>query len=140
MVDIFLKVPNWREFQHYKNRRPPWIKLHRTLLDNYDYHQLPLASRALAPCLWLIASDDENGVIQCASEALAFRLRVTEGDLLEALKHLIDRGFFVDASMLLASCDQHAMPETEREGETEERPFQGRMLVTSKSRGDVPWN
>ena len=127
MANLFLQVPNWREFQHYKNRRPPWIKLHRTLLDNYDYHQLPLASRALAPCLWLIASDDEDGVIECASEALAFRLRVTEEDLLQALKHLVDRGFFVDASKTLASRNQLAMPE--REGEGEESPFQGRIFI-----------
>jgi len=129
MANLFLQVPNWREFQHYKNRRPPWIKLHRTLLDNYEYHQLPLASRALAPCLWLIASDDENGVIECASEALAFRLRVTEEDLLQALKHLVDRGFFVDASNSLAKRSQLAMPEREGEGEGEESPFQGRVSI-----------
>ena len=133
MVDISLQVPNWREFQHYKNRRPPWIKLHRTLLDDYDFHCLPIASRALAPCLWLIASDDENGCIQCASEALAFRLRVTEKDLLDALKPLIERGFFIDASAVLARRQQHAIPEREGEGEIEESPIQGRMVINSKS-------
>ena len=140
MANIFLQVPNWREFQHYKNRRPPWIKLHRTLLDNYDFHCLPLASRALAPCLWLIASDHEDGVIQCASEALAFRLRVTEEDLVTALKPLIERGFFIDASTMLADRQQHAMPEREGETETEESPFQGRVFINSKSRGNAAYD
>jgi hypothetical protein len=135
MVDLSLQVSNWREFQHYRNRRPPWIKLHRTLLDNYDFHCLPIASRAIAPCLWLIASDDENGVIECASESLAFRLRISEEDLLVALKPLVQRGFFIDASNALADCSQLAMPE--REGEGEESPFQGRVLVISKSRGGL---
>ena len=29
---------NWSQFQHYKGRRPPWIKLHRALLDEDDNH------------------------------------------------------------------------------------------------------
>lgn len=133
MVDISIQVPNWREFQHYRNRRPPWIKLQRTLLDDYNFHCLPIASKALAPCLWLIASDDLNGQIQCASEALAFRLRMTETELLSALKPLIERGFFIPASTMLATCEQHAMPE--REGETEgEIPPKGRIDIISKSR------
>ena len=141
MVDLCLQVPNWREFQHYKNRRPPWIKLHRTILDDYNFHCLPIASRALAPCLWLIASDDEDGLIQSASKALAFRLRLTETELLDALKPLVDLGFLIDASNVLADRQQVAMPEREKEregeieGEIEESPFQGRMLVVSKSRG-----
>lgn len=136
MVDISIKVPNWREFQHYRNRRPPWIKLQRTLLDDYNFHCLPVASKALAPCLWLIASDDLNGQIQCASEALAFRLRMTECELLDALNPLIERGFFVVANTMLATCEQHAIPETEREGETErESPPKGRIDIISKSRG-----
>jgi len=27
-----LRVKNWGKFQHYKDRNPPWIKLHRGLL------------------------------------------------------------------------------------------------------------
>ena len=39
-----LRVKNWAEFQHYRSRRPPWIKLHRGLLDDYAWHRLPEAS------------------------------------------------------------------------------------------------
>jgi hypothetical protein len=38
-----LRVKNWAEFQHYRSRRPPWIKLHRGLLDDYAWHRLPEA-------------------------------------------------------------------------------------------------
>ena len=28
---------NWGELQHYKDRSPPWIKLHKKLLDNFEW-------------------------------------------------------------------------------------------------------
>ena len=47
---------DWGKFQHYRNRRPPWINLHRHLLDNQRFMCLPLASRALAPMVLRIAA------------------------------------------------------------------------------------
>jgi hypothetical protein len=41
------RVKNWTQFQHYRHRRPPWIKLHHGLLDDFAWHRLPEASRAL---------------------------------------------------------------------------------------------
>lgn len=39
------RIKNWKKFQHYKDRRPPWIKLYTELLD--DAHgYLPLSDRA----------------------------------------------------------------------------------------------
>ena len=54
---------NWDDFQHYKERRPVWIKLHKNLLDDYEFHCLPVASKALAPLLWLLASEYSDGTI-----------------------------------------------------------------------------
>lgn len=119
---------NWCEFQHYKNRRPPWIKLYRSLLDDVEYHCLPDASKALAIMLWLLASESETGVINADSKALAFRLRTTPQKIKDALKPLIDEGFFI-ASGVLAECLQDAIPEKRREEreteiETEDIYFQ----------------
>ena len=110
---------NWAKFQHYNTRRPPWIKLHRGLLDDYQFHTLPLASKALAPLLWLLASEQQDGIIEAEPAALAFRLRISEKDLLSGLKPLIDNGFFESASAMLASDKQNGVSETETEGETE---------------------
>jgi hypothetical protein len=118
----FLRVKNWREFQHYSGRKPSWIKLHRDLLDNFDYHCLPVASRALAPCLWLLASEYDEGAIPFNPRAIAFRLRMNEPDFLEALNPLIEAGFFVcdaDASGALAACKRSACLERESEKEEE---------------------
>jgi hypothetical protein len=114
-----LIVPNnWGDLQHYKDRNPPWIKLHKKLLDNFDFQSLPVASRALAPMLWLLASEHENGVIDAAPEKLAFRLRMGESAAKDALKPLIDKQFFsvLEGDIAaLATRKQGAMPETEEE-------------------------
>jgi hypothetical protein len=85
---------DWARFQHYKNRAPSWIKFHRSLLDNYDYARLPVASRALAPMLWLLASEYDDGKITATVEEIAFRLRTSVAELTEALTPLIQSGFF----------------------------------------------
>lgn len=90
-----LAVKGWTEFQHYKHRKPPWIRLHRKLIDDIDWHRLPVASRALAPMLWLLASETMNGVIDGASDAIAFRLRLASSEFEEALKPLITGGWLV---------------------------------------------
>lgn len=111
---------SWREFQHYKDRSPPWIRLHRKLLDDRDFHRLPVASRALAPMLWLLASESVDGVIDADHGNLAFRLRTTEKEIASAMLPLMERGFFVtlpDASNALADCRQPAVPEAEAEAE-----------------------
>jgi len=114
-----LIVPkNWQEFQHYKDRSPPWIKLHRNILDNRDFHKLPVASRALAPMLWLLASEHDDGHINAAPEEIAFRLRMSESSAKDALKPLIDSGFFSVVSGdsgVLARSKRNACLETEGE-------------------------
>lgn len=125
---------DWRDFQHYKDRSPPWIRLHKRLLDNYEFHCLPVASRALAPMLWLLASDSLEGVIDAASENLAFRLRQSTKDVAAALKPLIDKGFFVVqqvASSTIADGTQGAVPETEER----QRQRQPRLRATSLPSG-----
>jgi hypothetical protein len=120
---------NWRDFQHYKDRNPPWIRLHKTLLDNFEFQRLPVASRALAPMLWLLASDSLTGSIDADPQKLAFRLRMSEAELIEALKPLIDNGFFSadeDASGALAERLRDAVPETEAETEAIQRQRQER--------------
>lgn len=121
---MLIRPKNWREFQHYKDRNPPWIRLHKHLLDNFEFQRLPVASRALAPMLWLLASDSLDGSIDASPAKLAFRLRMSEKDVIDALKPLIDNGFFAAddvCSEVLATCLHGAVPETETETETEIR-------------------
>lgn len=115
---------NWINFQHYKNRRPPWIRLYRALLDDRQFQRLPLASRALAPMLWLLASEHDGGVFDATIDELSFRLRQSPEEISEGLQPLVNAGFFEiiegDESDLLADRKQPATPE-ERRGEQRRR-------------------
>lgn len=115
---MLLQPKNWAVFQHYKDRCPPWIKLHRDLLNDRVFMCLPLASKALAPLLWLLASESKDGVFDGSLDELVFRLHITPKDYQDGVKPLIDKGFFVVASGVLAECYQDAIPETETERET----------------------
>ena len=112
-------VKNWSDFQHYKDRSPPWIKLHRTLLDDFDFQCLPVASRALAPMLWLLAAEHKDGLVCIDPDRIAFRLRMSSKEAAQAVTPLIEKGFLIVASNALADCKQDAIPETETETETE---------------------
>jgi len=115
-----LLVKNWRVFQHYKDRAPPWIKLQKALLDDYEFQSLPLASKALAPMIWLLASESDDGSIDACTKRLAFRLRWNEADVIAGIKPLIENGFLIDASGVLAERLHDACLETETEVEKEE--------------------
>lgn len=54
----YLIIKNWEKFQHYKDRNPPWIKLHFEILSSRDWVMFDDASRALAIAIMLIASKD----------------------------------------------------------------------------------
>jgi hypothetical protein len=81
-----LAVKNWTEFQHYKDRSPPWIKLHRTLLDNLQYHQLSSDAAKWLPLIWLLGSE-KNGELP-DPDRIAFRLRITVEEVRDILEEL----------------------------------------------------
>lgn len=115
---MILTPKNWNDFQHYKDREPPWIKLHKGLLTNYEFICLPVASKALAPMLWLLASEYKDGIIDASLDKIAFRMSMTRGDLANALTPLIESGFF-ECSEALAERKQDACLETEAETQEE---------------------
>lgn len=107
-----VRIKNWDDFQHYKGRTPPWIKLYRKLLDDPEWFALSGdASKMLANC-WLLASEHDGELPDLAT--IAFRLRMSEkraAELISQLSHWLEG----NASMMLAPCKQDACLETERE-------------------------
>jgi len=118
---MLLQPKNWAIFQHYKDRCPPWIKLHRDLLNDRAFMRLPIASKAIAPMLWLLASESKDGVFDGSLDELVFRLHISPKEYQDGVKPLIDNDFFILVSGVLAERKQVAIPETETEteGETE---------------------
>jgi HNH endonuclease len=89
-------IRNWREFQDFKRRRPPWIKLHHTILDDLHWHELDSSDAKSLVMLWLIASEDDelSGKLP-DNRKLAFRLRKSEREIEELtnrLSHWISEG------------------------------------------------
>jgi hypothetical protein len=58
----YLRVKNWENYQHYKDRSPPWIKLHRAVLDDYEFAALADESKAHLMLIWIFASQREGRV------------------------------------------------------------------------------
>lgn len=56
----YLMIRNWGKYQHYSNRNPPWIKLHNSLLDDYEYGCLQDDSKLLLISLYLVAAKCNN--------------------------------------------------------------------------------
>lgn len=129
---------NWGEFQHYKDRSPTWIKLHASILDDYDYCMMHVASRALAPMLWLLASRYANGEITDTPVKVAFKLRMSLDDYLFALKPLIDNGFFVADSEMLAECYQDACLEKRREEKSREEKEENTEAKSTARKARTP--
>jgi hypothetical protein len=125
-----MRIKNWSKFQHFKDRRPPWVKLYRDILDDMDWHQLdPLASKVLVT-LWLLASEDENqeGALPDI-KTIAWRLRLTEKQVLDCvskLSHWLEQ----DDINAISSGYQSDRPETETETkrETKTEPPEGVSL------------
>lgn len=131
-----IRPKKWEEYQHYKHRNPPWIRLHKKLLDDFDFQCLHDASKVLALCLWLIASEYQDGEINLTVRQLLFRLRIDEAKFFASLKELESQGFmfveydentpcYHDASTMLAPCYHDATTETETETETYKVKTQG---------------
>ncbi len=115
-MDGIIAIVNWERFQHYGDRRrPPWVRLHRTLLDNREWHELSGdASKLLAEC-WLLASETLDGTIPLSTADLTWRLRRTDIDLTRTLLQELATAQFIelrqhDASTALATRPQQASP------------------------------
>ena len=81
-----MKIKHWAKFQHFKDRKPPWIKLYRDILDDPDWHDLDGDTAKILVSMWLIASeDDEQQGGLPDIRRLAFRLRITESKLKQSL-------------------------------------------------------
>lgn len=102
MTDSYLSVPNWEKFQHYQTPRssapPAWIKLHRTLLDDYAYTELPDSAKGHLVGIWILASQTGNRI----PDSAGWIARRIGANTPVDLDLLLARGFLTRASTLLA--------------------------------------
>ncbi len=58
----YLQIRNWGKYQHYSQRTPPWIKLHLTLMDDFDFQALDERTQRHAFHIMLLAARTENRI------------------------------------------------------------------------------
>ena len=86
-----MKIKRWEKFQHFKNRKPPWIKLYRDILDDVEWFSLPPESAKSLVMLWLIASENDGCLPDI--KTISFRLRMSIQDaqhVIQTLGHWIE--------------------------------------------------
>lgn len=114
---IFLTVPDLERWQHYKDRRPPWMKLHLEIFDNYDFTNLPDEAKYHLLGIWLLATQIDNKIPNDAS----WIARKINANTRINIDRFLEEGHLVvhPASEALAARKQNAIAETEAEAEAE---------------------
>jgi hypothetical protein len=51
------RIKNWRKFQHYSDRKPPWIKLHLSLMHEIKYLALTDKAKITLVHCWMAAAE-----------------------------------------------------------------------------------
>jgi len=130
------KIKNWHQFQHFKDRKPPWIKLYRDLLDDVHWHDLdPKAAKNLV-MIWLIASEYDGELPDM--KTLAFRLRVLENEAKSIVSKLSHWLVQTDISVISERYQVDSL-EIETEKETE-REVEGKRETKRATRLPDTWH
>ena len=58
----FIRVRNFEKFQHYTDRRPPWIKLYKDLFSDPQFFALKEKDRYLLFAIFIVASQNDNHI------------------------------------------------------------------------------
>ncbi len=107
----YIYVKNWDRFQHYKNRRPSWIKLYLDLFNDDEYLSLSPSDRCLLQACWMACAESGNGRARADQSTLRVRAKTPKGNLVS----LVNAGFIeIRASKALATV---LAPELEKEKE-----------------------
>ncbi len=107
-----MKIKDWKKFQHYDKRKPPWIKLHKGILDDIRAHKLSDGAFRFLINLILLASEEFGNLPDI--EEISFRLRI---DISKVNSYLKEIDYCIEScdSKVLADCKQNGVLEKEKE-------------------------
>lgn len=144
-----VRIRNWSRFQHFRDRKPPWIKVYRDLLDDIMWHELEPGPAKTLVMLWLIASENDGNLPPV--HELAFRLRMKNQEVerhVNALSHWLIQDDITaisqdDITMISLArsreTETETEEETERETETEKSLAQGELERAFEDWWSVCW-
>lgn len=114
-----LKIKDWDRFQHYKDRNPPWIKLHASFLTSKAWLCSTAEDRNLAiACMLVAAQNGTDGTFEPDHDYFKSLLTL---DHYPNFKSLIDNNFLEDASKCYHGASKCYNREEERREEKEKR-------------------
>ena len=104
--EVYIQIPDWERFQHYKDRDPPWIKNYVKLLHKDEYLSLSGHARGILHGIWMTYSTSHRQLRgDTATLSRRLNLKVTRHDL----EALVQAGFIqLVASTVLAKRYQDA--------------------------------
>lgn len=115
----FLRVKNFERMQHYKDRRPPWVKLYVDLLEDRELASLPWEARLLYPLLLCVAGLKDNR-FPANPVWIAEEIKVPLGPTRKGLASLLDSGHLLALSLAdIDGFDASPRARTRVRGETE---------------------
>lgn len=133
----YFRIKNWDTYQHYKDRSPPWIKLHRELLTSETWVSLDDAGRVLAIAIMMLAAATGNKIPH--NPAYVRRAAYLNSD--PDFSALFDMGFIeiIEENTEVASTKQaDARPEESREEESREEEKRSVKISSLKEMENHP--
>ena len=133
MTRGYIVIPNWDTFQHYKDRRPAWVKLHLDLLGNDAWLDLSAEDRCLLITIWMLVGRYGNGRVNASLRWLQAQANLPLSNRYRGLERLNHAGFIqFSASPLPAPA---ASPE--KEGSKEPKKEETRASASQPRAADV---
>lgn len=126
----YYQLKNWRKWQHYKKRCPPWIRVYKDLLDDPLFMDMPESWRWRIVALGLLGSRNMDGRIPNQLSFVRQRIGAPKSF---SFKPLVKMGWLVPASTTLAPCKQSATPEAESEADSSEAESEKKTTKKKKS-------
>ena len=129
MADHWIVIRNWDRFQHYRDRRPPWIKCYLELMSDDAYLELSSNRRALLHGLWMTFALS-RGVVTANTRRLSelVHQRVTSQDL----QALSQAGF-----IQLVASKPLALPLAEPEQDASARATRANALARGREKKET---
>jgi len=119
-------IVKWAEFQHYKDRSPPWIKLHRSLLTSETWVSASTNGKVLAVACMMLAADTGNKI----PASPRYMQRAAYLDFIPDFSELVALGFLTPIDVVeeiqpplagASTLQADARPEERREEREEEK-------------------
>lgn len=150
----FISLTGWSEFQHYKDRDPPWIKLYRDILTTESWVLGTDTSRLVQVASMLLAVRYKNRIpLNWSLLKKVASLDCSEKQFLEAVNHLAAHNFLTiekdqevtsaseglaqPARTVLATCTSETEQRQSREEQSREEQSRDRHVELKLDDGPV---